>query len=117
MINHEELKELCDKAFENMRQKYGQTMTSGDYQTVAVFINEFLINECKYGKSREHISNENVYTSAGYKDREDYLRCMADDFSVGYDVVEALASTLGPNEDFDGLISSLEDMEDDMLGL
>ena len=54
---------------------------------------------------------ENIYQKRGYKNREDYLECLAVDYCVPLDVVYALASMLGENEDFDGLISSLEDME------
>lgn len=52
------------------------------------------------------------YLENGYANRREYLKAMAEDYSVGLDVVNALAATLGPNEDFDGLISALEDMED-----
>jgi hypothetical protein len=54
---------------------------------------------------------ENIYQKKGYKNREDYLECLAVDYCVPLDIVYALASVLGKNEDFDGLISSLEDME------
>ena len=54
---------------------------------------------------------ENIYQKEGYKNREDYLECLAADYCVPLDVVYALASVLGENEDFDGLISSLEDAE------
>lgn len=53
----------------------------------------------------------NPYVKNGYKDRDDYLRCMADDYDVPLDVVYSLADLLGESEDFDGLISSLEDAE------
>jgi len=54
---------------------------------------------------------ENIYQKRGYKNRKDYLECLAADYCVPLDTVYALASALGKNEDFDGLISSLEDME------
>ena len=54
---------------------------------------------------------ENIYQKRGYKNRKDYLECLAADYYVPLDTVYALASALGKNEDFDGLISSLEDME------
>ena len=53
---------------------------------------------------------ENIYQKKGYK-KGDYLECLAADYCVPLDTVYALASALGKNEDFDGLISSLEDME------
>jgi len=55
---------------------------------------------------------ENIYQKKGYKNRNDYLECLAADYCVPLDTVYALASVLGEDEDFDGLISSLEDLED-----
>lgn len=52
-----------------------------------------------------------IYTEHGYHDRKDYLMYLAEDFGVDYDVVKQLAGLLGEAEDFDGLITSLEDME------
>lgn len=51
----------------------------------------------------------NVYKDNGYKSRKDYLKCLAQDYGVEFDTVEYLADMLGPNEDFDGLVTSLED--------
>lgn len=51
---------------------------------------------------------ENIYQKKGYKDRNDYLECLAADYCVPFDIVYALASMLGKDEDFDGLISLLE---------
>jgi hypothetical protein len=50
-----------------------------------------------------------VYTENGYKNREDYLKSLADEFSIDLATVFVLADTLGENEDFDGLVTSLED--------
>jgi peroxiredoxin family protein len=54
--------------------------------------------------------NDDVYTRNGYKDREDYLKNLADDQGVELVAVNMLADLLGPSEDFDGLASGLEDM-------
>ena len=51
----------------------------------------------------------NVYKENGYKDRKDYLKSLAEDFDMDYKDVVMLATTLGEEEDFDGLITSLED--------
>jgi hypothetical protein len=48
----------------------------------------------------------NVYKDNGYKDRNDYLDCLAEEYG---DNVYALAEVLGEDEDFDGLVSVLED--------
>ena len=53
--------------------------------------------------------NSDLYTAEGYENRNDYLKCLADDFDVPLATVRMLADVLGPNEDFDGLVTSLED--------
>ena len=54
-------------------------------------------------------ANENVYIRNGYKSREGYLICLADDYDVDKETVFMLADMLGASEDFDGLINALED--------
>jgi hypothetical protein len=56
----------------------------------------------------------NAYKENGYKDREEYLACMADEYGLDLEkVVRPVAELLGPEEDFDGLLSSLEGACDD----
>lgn len=50
-----------------------------------------------------------IYTENGYQDRRAYLASLAEQFDLPLSTVHALASILGPNEDFDGLVNSLED--------
>jgi len=50
-----------------------------------------------------------VYTDNGYENRADYLQCLADDTGVDIHTVVMLADLLGETEDFDGLVTSLED--------
>ena len=50
-----------------------------------------------------------VYEENGYSNREDYLKSLAEDFDMEYKDVLMLATTLGEEEDFDALITSLED--------
>lgn len=45
----------------------------------------------------------------GYESRKDYLTNLAEDFELEIDEVFALAELLGPTEDFDGLVTTLED--------
>jgi len=52
---------------------------------------------------------ENVYTENGYKNRRDYLESLAAEHGISIDEVETISSMLGPDEDFDGLVTSLED--------
>lgn len=50
-----------------------------------------------------------VYKEAGFEGRENYLNYLSDEYGVDIDIINALAELLGPSEDFDGLISSLDD--------
>lgn len=52
-----------------------------------------------------------AYIEAGYDNRNQYLEALSEEYDVNSDDVFALASLLGENEDFDGLISALEDMQ------
>lgn len=52
----------------------------------------------------------NPYKDNGYANREDYLSCLAEDYGLDLEeVVRPIADLLGPTEDFDGLVSMLED--------
>ena len=55
--------------------------------------------------------DENIYKENGYEDRDDYLNCLSEDYGVSIEDVYSLAEMLGGNEDFDGLVSALEDAE------
>ena len=50
-----------------------------------------------------------IYQRKGYADRNDYLSTVADEYGVPLEAVYSLASALGPDEDFDGLISIIDD--------
>ena len=53
-----------------------------------------------------------IYQEEGYKNRKDYLKSMAEEYGVPFDITYMIASMLGPNEDFDGLLCELEDYAD-----
>lgn len=53
--------------------------------------------------------DEDVYKRHGYNDRADYLQSLAEEYGLDYEMICAFANLLGPNEDFDGLINTLED--------
>ena len=53
----------------------------------------------------------NIYQENGYADRDDYLNCLSEDYGVSIEDVYSLAEMLGESEDFDGLVSALEDAE------
>lgn len=51
-----------------------------------------------------------IYTENGYKNRRDYLDTLAAENGVPEDQVYTLASVLGPDEDFDALVTAVEDL-------
>ena len=57
------------------------------------------------------MSETNVYQENGYANRKEYLQCLSEDYDIPYTIVVSLAQLLGENEDFDGLVSALEDYE------
>ena len=54
----------------------------------------------------------NIYQEHGYNSRRHYLQCLSEDYGVPLEVVYSLADMLGESEDWDGLISALEDAEE-----
>ena len=50
-----------------------------------------------------------VYRENGCTDRDDYLNSLAEDYGLPEEAVRALAAVLGPDDDFDGLVSNRED--------
>lgn len=55
---------------------------------------------------------KNIYQEYGYYNRENYLRCLSEDWDIPFMTVKMLADMLGPNEDFDGLVTMLEDADE-----
>lgn len=51
-----------------------------------------------------------VYRDNGFRNRDHYLRYLAETTGCDLDMVRALADLLGPDEDFDGLVTALEDL-------
>ena len=56
---------------------------------------------------------DNVYEINGYASRREYLYDLADSMDIERATVLALADLLGETEDFDGLVSTLEDYSED----
>mgnify|MGYP000925847777 CR=1 FL=1 len=56
------------------------------------------------------MAKNNIYQQNGYKDRVDYLQSVAEDYGTDMMIVSSMAEILGDDEDFDGLISALEDI-------
>ena len=66
---------------------------------------------------KDTYTTANPYTDNGYSSRADYLAQLCDEYPA--DVVHTLADLLGDTEDFDGLVTMLEDYretEDDDAG-
>lgn len=58
----------------------------------------------------ETIEDLDPYVSNGFKDRAEYLLYLADEYGVPLDMVETAAETLGETEDFDGLVTAIQDI-------
>ena len=63
---------------------------------------------------RDHLSlaflTMSIYTENGYANRKEYLNELRDEY--GSDLVNALITVLPASEDFDGLVTMLEDAMD-----
>lgn len=55
---------------------------------------------------------KNVYKENGYENRRDYLVAQAEWYGVDMWQVDLLAEMLGSSEDFDGLVTSLQDLKE-----
>jgi len=55
-------------------------------------------------------NNDSIYLENGYKNRDDYLESLADDYGLPLEFIHSLADML-KGEEFDGLINALEDAE------
>ena len=86
--------------FESMRKDF-PSMTVGDLQTIAMFMERL----------KKELKPKNIYQENGYQSRKEYLDCLADEYAVPRQIVYTMATTLGPSEDFDGLVSGLQDIE------
>ena len=53
--------------------------------------------------------NMNIYQEHGYDNRKEYLESLAEEYGVDIDNVRAIADLYGDSEDFDGLVTALED--------
>lgn len=71
--------------------------------------NSIQINAIEESFNKKNLK-ESVYTENGFKNRKEYLNSLADDFGVDVQTVYDLASVLGPDEDFDALVTELEDV-------
>lgn len=54
----------------------------------------------------------NLYQERGYTDRLDYLKGIAEEHNVPLNVVVSVADLMGDGEDFDGLVSAVQDYQE-----
>lgn len=59
-------------------------------------------------------TTSNPYTENGFVSRRAYLENLAEEYGIDRTTVFAMAQLLGPSEDFDGLVSALEDAADSL---
>ena len=52
-----------------------------------------------------------AYQIHGYNTRKDYLKSIANEMGIDVNTVYLTADLLGSSEDFDGLISTLQDLD------
>ena len=69
------------------------------------------MNSLLHGTDDEIIAEQaEIYKRKGYANRAEYLHGLAEENGVDLDIVLAIADMLGPYEDFDGLVSMIEDI-------
>jgi hypothetical protein len=52
-----------------------------------------------------------IYRRHGFKNQKDYLQYLSAEYNIPVEIVYCVAGTLGNSEDFDGLITALEDIQ------
>ncbi len=60
-------------------------------------------------QENKKVLDNGVYARHGYANRDEYLDDLADETGIDRYTVDAISDMLGEDEDFDGLVSSLED--------
>jgi hypothetical protein len=58
------------------------------------------------------VTDMSIYTDNGHANRVAYLKSLAVEYGVPYKNVILAASLLGPIEDFDGLVTTIQDHAD-----
>jgi len=62
-------------------------------------------------EAQEIAANHEAYLEYGAESRAEYLAMLADEYDAPLSTVVMLADLLGPIEDFDGLVTALEDRD------
>lgn len=55
-----------------------------------------------------------IYQEHGFENRQEYLKSLTMEHDVDLGFVLSVAELLGPHEDFDGLVNSIDDYADDL---
>ena len=61
-------------------------------------------------EAQQVAANLEGYLEYGAESRAEYLAMLSEEYDVPLSTVRAMADVLGPSEDFDGLVTSLEDV-------
>ena len=57
-------------------------------------------------------ATKNIYQENSFKNRKDYLENLAIENGVSFGFVKTVAMELGPGEDFDGLVTVIQDCQE-----
>ena len=60
------------------------------------------------------MSSSNVYQENGFENRKEYLNHLAEEYGIEKEDVYQVAGMLGRSEDFDGLVTTLQDYAETM---
>jgi hypothetical protein len=60
------------------------------------------------------MSSSSVYQENGFENRKDYLDHLAEEYEIEKEDVYQVAGMLGKNEDFDGLVTTLQDYSENI---
>ena len=55
--------------------------------------------------------SESIYKEHGFSNRQEYLNSLAEEYGCSLYLVTSLSDMFGEAEDFDGLVSALNDFE------
>lgn len=51
---------------------------------------------------------EDIYMKKGYRSREDYFQSLSKKYKIEFELVDLVAELCGPDEEFTGLVKTLE---------
>jgi hypothetical protein len=88
---------------------YEKTNHNGGYCCAAHCKEHRTMLRTAKNQTAKNTAQNDDYRRAGFANRREYLDSVAEDFGVDKCVVYGIAAMLGPNEDFDGLLTSVED--------